>query len=548
MSINSQTILIVGAGPVGLTAACELTRHDVPVRIIDKAKERSQTSKALGIFPRTLEVFETMGIVTPVLNAGLRLRGLCIHNQKEEIASIDMSSVASPYPFVFSLPQSETERILIEHLESLGVSVERERELIGLTQTDTAVHAVIRNANGGEETMETPWLLGCDGAHSSTRHLLGMEFEGAPYDESFVLADAKVEAPVSKDQVHLFASAEGIFAIIAMREDFSRVIANIPPESREQNLPETTLEEIQQIADRRGPPGTRLSDATWISRFHISHRKVKNFRKLRVFLAGDSAHIHSPAGGQGMNTGIQDAFNLAWKLGLVVKGHAAPQLLASYHVEREPVARGVLNLTDRITRMATLHNPVLQTARNILFPIVTGIGFLEEKIADRLAELTLNYRSSPIVENHGAETPRAGDRAPDAELRDTNGKAVRLFELFREPRHVLLLFLAAMPNNESKAFQHELSDSLGDVIRVYRIARGVGGTPSVASGLGTGQSPSLQVSDLVDISGNAHSLYHILNGGVVLVRPDGYVAFPEATSSIPRHFAITGIGHYIAGH
>ena len=197
---------------------------------------------------------------------------------------------------------------------------------------------------------------------------------------------------------------------------------------------------------------------------------MKEFRKLRVFLAGDSAHIHSPAGGQGMNTGIQDAFNLAWKLALVVNGRAPAQLLASYHVEREPVARGVLNLTDRITRMATLHNPVLQTARNILFPIVTGIDFFEEKIADRLAELTVNYRSSPIVENHGAGTPRAGDRAPDAELRDTNGKAVRLFELFREARHILLLFLGAMPTTNPEPFQRELEDSLGDMIRTYRIA------------------------------------------------------------------------------
>jgi 2-polyprenyl-6-methoxyphenol hydroxylase-like FAD-dependent oxidoreductase len=528
---NESPLLIVGAGPVGLTMACELVRHGVRCRVIDKATERSQTSKAVGIFPRTLEVFETMGVIDRILEAGLRLRGLCIHNQKEQIAEIEMSSVASPYPFVFSLPQSETERILIEHLESSGVSVEREKELVGLTQTDTAVRAVIRTANGAEETMETPWLLGCDGAHSNTRHLLGLEFEGAPYDESFILADAKVETPLSKDQVHLFLSGEGIFAIIAMSADASRVIANIPVESRGQNLPEMTLAEIQEIADRRGPPGIRLSGATWISRFHISHRIVKEFRKLRVFLAGDSAHIHSPAGGQGMNTGIQDAFNLAWKVAIVMKGRAPAQLLGSYHVEREPVARGVLNLTDRITRMATLHNPVVQTARNILLPIVTGIDFLEEKIADRLAELTVNYRSSPIVENHGTGTPRAGDRAPDADLRDGNGKAVRLFELFRDPRHTLLLFLGALGGNESETFQREFRDSLGDLIQFYRITRGFGGTPSVASVLGTGQRPSLQgrspdtPGDLLDISGNVHSSYHMLTGGFILVRPDGYVAF-----------------------
>ena len=366
---TESPLLIVGAGPVGLTMACELARHGVRCRIIDKAPQRSETSKALAIFPRTLEVFETMGVIEPVLNAGLRLRGIRIHNQREQIAGVEMSAIQSPYPFVLSLPQSETERMLIERLATLDVAIERSHELVGVTQTDTAVHAVIRDANGREETMETPWLLGCDGAHSATRHLLGMEFQGAPYDESFVLADVKVEGPVAKDVANLFFSDEGIFAIIAFNPEYSRIIANIPVESREQDLPDFTFEEIQAIAERRGPPGLRLSDPIWISRFNISHRIVSQFRKLRVFLAGDSAHIHSPAGGQGMNTGIQDAFNLAWKLALVMRDRAPVQLLGSYHVEREPVARGVLNLTDRITRMATIRNPIVQTARNILLPI-----------------------------------------------------------------------------------------------------------------------------------------------------------------------------------
>ena len=186
---------------------------------------------------------------------------------------------------------------------------------------------------------------------------------------------------------------------------------------------------------------------------------------------------------------------------------APAQLLGSYHVEREPVARGVLNLTDRITRMATAKNAVVKTVRDLLLPVLSGVDFLEGKIADRLAELAVNYRSSPIVENHGAGTPRAGDRAPDAELRDANGKACRLFELFREPRHILLLFLGASANEESAL----LPDSLGDMIRVHRITRG--------------RSAKTANGDLLDISGNVHSLYHMLNGGFVLVRPDGYIAF-----------------------
>jgi 2-polyprenyl-6-methoxyphenol hydroxylase-like FAD-dependent oxidoreductase len=509
---DARAILIVGAGPVGLTMACELARHGAPCRIIDKEAAPSATSKALAIFPRTLEVFETMGVAERILSAGLRLRGISIHNQREGIARIDLASVQSPYPFVVSLPQSETERILIEHLASFGVTVERERELTGLTQTDTSVCAVIRAANGRQEKVETPWLLGCDGAHSATRHALGMEFEGAPYDESFVLADVKVDAPLSKDEAHLFFSDEGIFAIIAFSSERSRVIANIPAASRDQNLADLTLEEIQTLADRRGPAGMRLSDPVWMARFHISHRKVGEFRRLRVFLAGDAAHIHSPAGGQGMNTGIQDAFNLAWKIALVVSGRAAAQLLASYNIEREPVARGVLNLTDRITRMATVRNPVIQTVRNILLPVVSGVDFFEEKIADRLAELAVNYRHSPIVENHGSGRPRAGDRAPDAELRDENGRARRLFELFREPRHVLLLFLGSSINErkELEALRGEFDDSLGDFVRLYCIVRGC----NIAA-----------PGDLLDISGTMHALYQTLAGGIVLVRPDGYIAF-----------------------
>jgi hypothetical protein len=249
-----------------------------------------------------------------------------------------------------------------------------------------------------------------------------------------------------------------------------------------------------------------LSEPVWISRFHISHRIVSQFRKLRVFLAGDSAHIHSPAGGQGMNTGIQDAFNLAWKIALVAGGRAPAQLLGSYHFEREPVARGVLNLTDRITRMATARNPIVQTARNILLPIVSGIDFFEAKIADRLAELAVNYRQTSIVENHGAGRPRAGDRAPDAELRDENGKAHRLFELFREPRHVLLVFLGASAKEDAGGF----FGSLGDFATFHRIVRG---------------QTSSRAGDLRDISGTAHSIYGLMNGGIVLVRPDGYIGF-----------------------
>ena len=511
MTPDSSVQLVVGAGPVGLTMANELARHGVRCRIIDRAAERSQTSRALAIFPRTLEAFETMGLADRFVALGLRLHGLSLHHRQEEIARIDLTSVASPFPFALGLPQSETERLLGENLSSLGIEVERGVELTGLTQTSDAVRAVLRHGDGREEIVGTPWLIGCDGAHSTTRHLLEMDFEGAQYDESFILADVQLESTLARDRVHLFLGEDGVLGVIAFAQNRWRIVANIPPESRDQSLPDLTLPEVQALLDRRAIPGLQASDPVWLARFHISHRKVREFRLLRVFLAGDAAHIHSPAGGQGMNTGIQDAFNLAWKLALVMRGLAPAQLLASYHVEREPVARDVLNLTDRITRMATMRNSVAQSVRDFLLPRVSGIDFVGDKVADRLAELNITYRTSPIAENHGGGRLKAGDRAPDAELRDENGRARRLFELFHKPRHVLLLFLGAL--HSSAANFDEIESAVGGlpdgIIDSYRIVRGQSDLPV----------------ELRDTSGLAHAAYGLFEGGVVLVRPDGYIGY-----------------------
>ena len=511
VTTESSVPLVVGAGPVGLTMANELARHGVRCRIIDQAPERSRTSKALAIFPRTLEILETMGLADQFLRAGHRLHGLSIQRGSERLAGIEFSSVNSPFPFALSLPQAETERLLIEQLATRQIEVERGVSLTNLEQGNDTVRVSLRYPDGREETVETPWLLGCDGAHSTTRHALGLDFEGAQYDESFLLADVRLDGPLSPDRAHLFLGGDGLLGWFPFGADRWRMVASIAPETRVQALPEVTLEEVQTLSDRRAPGGLQLSDPVWMARFHISHRMVAQLRKLRVFLLGDAAHIHSPAGGQGMNTGIQDSFNLAWKLALVVKGAAPAQILASYDQERRPVAREVLNLTDRITRVATAQHSVVQSVRDFLLPVVGGLDLVGDKVAERMSGLRVRYRDSTLVENRGAGRPKAGDRAPDAELRTGENGARRIFELLREPRHVLLIFLGL--TSESEAVLPSLSSALTswpeDVLDRYRIVRGWSDRPA----------------ELRDLTGAAHAAYGLAKGGLVLIRPDGYIGY-----------------------
>ena len=506
-------VLVVGAGPVGLTMACELARNGVRCRIIEKVAAPTATSRALAIFPRTLEVFQMMGIIDPVVGAGHQLSGVAFHNRDGQIGYIGFSCLPCRYRFAISLPQSETERILIEHLTGFGIYVEREKELIGLSQSSDAVCAVVKESGGLEETLEARWLIGCDGAHSGVRHLSGLQFEGDAYPETFLLADATVDSPLDHIDIHLFLASDGLVGIFPIRGDRCRVIANVRAEENDRLANEPQLDEIQAIVDRRAIPGIRLSDPVWLTRFHISHRKVPEFRSGRVFLAGDSAHIHSPAGGQGMNTGIQDAFNLAWKIALVVHGKSPVSLLDSYNEEREPVARMVLGLTDRLTRMTTSQSTLAQQLRDALLPILTGIHLVEDRIAETMAEIGVNYRRSSVVSGKTGHAIKAGDRAPDCELQQEAGKdPLRLLDLFRKPVHHLLLFAGADVDSalELNSLLLEITRDFKDLVDASVVIR------SEQSGF---------PNALFDSDGAVHALYEVESPAMVLIRPDGYIGF-----------------------
>lgn len=403
--------LVVGAGPVGLTLAIELTRFGVPVRIIDRAAARTDKSKAVVVWPRTLELLDRAGLAEAFVATGLQVAATSIQEGAEVLARVAFDDLPTPYRFVLTIPQSETERLLEEHLASLGVTVERGTELLEFTDGEEAVSCVIRGADGATGTARADWLLGCDGARSTIRHGLNLDFVGDTLSQSFVLADVRVEGlPVPENELGIVWSADGPFLSFPMREGRVRVIANVGEEPRH----DPTLEEIQAIADRR-VPGVKVSDPVWLSGFSINERMVPRYRVGRVFVAGDAAHIHSPAGGQGMNTGMHDAINLAWKLALVTRGLAAPSLLDSYGPERSAVAHQILSDSGRLTRAGILRNEAAQTLRNFAIHTILGFHGIRDKAAARLSELTIHYPDSPLNRgtSEGATGPGLGERILD---------------------------------------------------------------------------------------------------------------------------------------
>jgi 2-polyprenyl-6-methoxyphenol hydroxylase-like FAD-dependent oxidoreductase len=404
--------LIAGAGPVGLTLAAELTRYGVAVRIVDQAPQRTDKSKALVIWSRTLELLDRSGSTPAFISAGMKIHGANIVAGGEQIAHVSLDNVASQYNYALALPQSDTERLLEEHLARLGVKVERQIELTAFTNDASAIRAILRGPDGGEESAEAEWLLACDGAHSVIRSGLGLAFSGETLPSDWVLADCHLQGyPFPESEIAIYWHQDGVFAVFPISSGRFRVIADVPASNADH--PATpTLDQVQALIDRRGPPGCRASAPFWLAGFRINERKVADYRVGRVFLLGDAAHIHSPAGGQGMNTGMQDAFNLAWKLALVCARTCPEHLLDSYSTERSAVGDTVLKAAGRLTKVATLRNHGIQAIRNLVAHVAFGLAPVRHLLADAMSETSLGYAHSPLngPALHFVPGPAPGER------------------------------------------------------------------------------------------------------------------------------------------
>jgi len=312
------------------------------------------------------------------------------------------------------IPQSDTERLMNQHLNSLGVTVERSVEVTTFTDSSEGVRATLRHANGQEEIVETSWIVGCDGAHSTTRHTLGKEFVGDTMMSDWVLADIEMSGVPHPGEVSVMWHADGVLVLFPITQTRYRMIADVGVASAGHLRPDPTMEEIQGILDRRGPGTIKVYNPVWLAAFRINERKVTDYRGGHAFLAGDAAHIHSPAGGQGMNTGMQDACNLAWKLAMVVKGKADQSLLESYSVERSAVGETVLKNAGRLTMLAIMRGGVKQTIRNHVAGLVFGLPVVQHTMAETMTEISIGYPESPltVTETSFGNSPRPGQRAP----------------------------------------------------------------------------------------------------------------------------------------
>ena len=411
-----QDVLIAGAGPTGLVLALWLTKQGIKVRIIDKSAGPGDTSRAMAVQARTLELYRQLDIAEAVVAAGHANPGvnLWVHGKrKAHIPLAQAGAELTPYPFILVFPQDLHERLLIERLRALGVSVERQTELLTFEDKGDHVSARLRLPNGQEESCIAQFLAGCDGARSVVRHEIGADFEGGTYKQIFYVADVEVSGLAPADEIHIALDSADFVAVLSYGHDHkSRLIGVVSDEGQvpAENL---TFEDVGHKAIES--LGLKIDKVNWFSTYHVHHRVTDHFRTGRAFLLGDAAHVHSPAGGQGMNTGIGDAINLAWKLAAVVKGQAPESLLDSYELERLAFARKLVDTTDRIFSFVAAESGFADFVRTRVAPIFASVAYSFEGVREFVfrivSQITLNYHQSFLSEGM-AGSVKGGDRLP----------------------------------------------------------------------------------------------------------------------------------------
>ncbi|MEO6028945.1 MAG: FAD-dependent monooxygenase [Candidatus Binatia bacterium] len=535
-------VVIVGAGPTGLMAATLLRRFGISVRIFDKTAAQAHESRAFAVHARSLELLRAIGLGDAFMERGLIAAGAQIFVEGAQVGEIDIADIGrddTPYPFVLMVPQWDIEAILADDLRRQGVTVEHDVEVTDFRQSPSGVVVRATRSDGSRLEVSAAYVVGADGAHSIVRRTLGLRFEGAPYPQGFLLADCRVDWALDHDRLKIFVGDRNLAVFLPLRgREVGRIIAIQPFDEQASNdapvgSAPATLDEVEAALRGVAKIPVTLRDPLWVTRYRLHHRGVDRYGEGRAFVAGDAAHIHSPAGGQGMNTGLQDAANLAWKLALVIQHRAPAALLATYDSERRPIGQKILQRTDRLFAGMSSQQPWVARVRNVvlplLAPLITRSARARAIAFHFVSQLGIRYHTSPFVHDApgiDANAPgliapprtwrhgiTAGRRAPDA----TISAEQRVFDLLDGYRfHLLALSRLPLDGDEIAHLRAELDafpDLVGLDVGVHLIARSLVGRDARLL-----QAESPQVF-------SAYGLSRQVQQALFLIRPDGYVAY-----------------------
>jgi 2-polyprenyl-6-methoxyphenol hydroxylase-like FAD-dependent oxidoreductase len=500
-------VLIVGAGPTGLMLANQLIRRGIRPQIVDRQSGPSVHSKALGVQARTLEIYTRLGIAEAAVAQGTKATGANIWSRGRPRARVpfgDAGRGLTAFPYLLILGQDANERLLGDLLRGQGAAVQWNTELVGLTQQPDRVVATLRQADGSSREVTAAWVAGCDGARSVVRDLNRIEFVGAPYEHIFYVADTRVIGPMVPNELNVYLWRKGFHLFFPMRggPDHWRVAGIVPPALRGRN--DVKLEDLAPSIRQEAGAGLDFKECRWFSTYRIHHRHAERFREGRCFVLGDAAHIHSPVGAQGMNTGLQDAYNLAWKLALVITGRAGTALLESYGAERLPVARRLLSTTDRAFSIIVSDGKVAGVWRTVVMAKVMAVAMAFRRIRTlafrTISQTGIRYRGGPLSESLPGlpdNAPVAGDRFPWLELSLARGSAPEdLYSRLDDIRFALVVIGQDLPPGAVSGFD--------DLVTVHRVPD----DPTNAAALAHAGIPSV---------------------AFYLLRPDGYIGLSGTT-------------------
>lgn len=503
---QTTDVLITGAGPTGLTTAIELTRRNVSVRIIERRSQPSTRSKALVVHARTLEFMDILGVADEMVKRGYTSPGIDFSANASDPLRANMYGLDTRFPFILILPQAETEAILEHRLNELGVEVERSSELTQFAKTPDGVRSTIEAEDGLFE-IESQYLVGADGANSRVRQILNLAVQGSAYDWTAFLGDVHLHGHHAEGGTEQHSNDRGLAFIVPFDDGSHRIVTIDRKYQDGPKKRDLSIEELQESISAILEKPVKLSDPVWLTRWGASLKLASQYRSGRVFLGGDAVHTHSPAGGQGLNTGVQDAFNLGWKLGLVIKGQAPASLLDTYNTERHPIGKKVLQTSDFLLRSLLLRQPVLRSLRELLFRLLIPLPPVQKKLANNLSGLGIGYDTS--------SGEMAGSRMPDMELMTAQHEVVRLYrDLLAFPGYTLLLFIDPDQAQNMRSTIEQIIEHESDGLRIHIVLNN--GLPELHN---------FGVSTLVDYRGDFETRLGAETGRTLLIRPDGYVAF-----------------------